>query len=211
MGDTFPESVGKIEIIPNGIDSLLLEKNQWQSPEEPSILYAGRLEKYKNIDMVIKAVAKLRDKHDSLTFRIVGSGPYKNELVQLSRTLGVTRNIEWIDRLPQKDLFPLYATSSVVVQASEYENWGNTVAEAIGVGAPTIVANTSSLAAFVDEGLAQPVESPVNEVKLSMKIGEMLENPAKYSPKGVRSPLIISWDEAAEKTFTPNISPILTA
>jgi glycosyltransferase involved in cell wall biosynthesis len=80
------------------------------------------------------------------------------------------------------------------------------VAEAIGVGVPTIVANTSSLAEFVEEGLAVPVEPPVDELKLAAKIGEVVDDPKKFSPRGIKSPLIISWDEAAEKTFAPCMS-----
>jgi glycosyltransferase involved in cell wall biosynthesis len=202
MVDNFPEAAGKVEIIPNGIDSGLLQTNQWREPSEPSILYAGRLEKYKNVDMVMKAVAKLRHKYERLTFKIVGSGPFKDELKQLSHSLGVEKNVEWIPRLPQKELFPLYASSSIVVQASEAENWGNTVAEAIGVGAPTIVANASSLAEFAEAGLAHSVQTPIDEGRLASKIGEVLESPRKYSPLGIKSPLIISWEEVAEKTFS---------
>jgi len=71
---------------------------------------------------------------------------------------------------------------------------------------PTIVANASSLAEFVEEGLALPVETPVDDSKLAVKIGEVIDDPKKFSPKGKRSPLIISWDEAAEKTFSPCMS-----
>lgn len=206
MIDTFPESAGRVEIIPNGIASDLREKNQWREPEEPTILYAGRLERYKNVDKLMRAVAKLREKNDKLTLRIVGRGPIKSELEQLSDTLGLNGSVEWYDRLPQSELFPLYASSTAVVLASEYENWGNTVAEAIGVGVPTIVANASSLAEFVEEGLAVPVEPPVDDLRLAAKIGEVIDDPKKFSPKGKRSPLIISWDEAAEKTFSPCMS-----
>jgi glycosyltransferase involved in cell wall biosynthesis len=206
MIDTFPESAGRVEIIPNGIASDLREKNQWKEPENPTILYAGRLERYKNVDKVMKAVARLREKNDKVKLRIVGRGPVKNELEHLSHSLGLNGSVEWYDRLPQSELFPLYASSTAVVLASEYENWGNTVAEAIGVGAPTIVANASSLAEFVDERLAVPVEPPVDELKLEATISEVIDDPRRFSPKGKKSPLIISWDEAAEKTFAPCMS-----
>lgn len=206
MIDTFPESAGRVEIIPNGIASDLREKNQWREPKDPTILYAGRLERYKNVDKVMRAFARLREKHDKLRLRIVGRGPIKGELEQLSHALGLNGSVEWYEGLPQSELYSLYASSTAVVLASEYENWGNTVAEAIGVGVPTIVANSSSLAEFVEEGLAVPVEPPVDDVKLAATIREVIDDPRKFSPKGMRSPLIISWDEAAEKTFAPCMS-----
>ena len=206
MTDNFPASSGKIEIIPNGVDSELLADNRWREPPEPSVLYAGRLEKYKNVDLLMRAVADLQGKYDNLRLKIVGRGPYKDGLLRLSKTLQMNGSIDWFDRLPQNKLFPLYASSSAVVLASEYENWGNTVAEAIAVGAPTVVANTSSLAEFVEDGLAQPVESPVNEEKLAAAISRIIDDPRRYSPQGLKSDLIRSWDEVAEKTFEPCLS-----
>lgn len=202
MTRMFPESAGKVEVIPNGVDAELLAKNKWSEPAEPSVLYAGRLEKYKNVDLLMRAVASLREDYD-LRLRIVGKGPYKENLVRLSDSLQMKDRIDWFDRIPQEQLFPLYASSSAVVLASEHENWGNTVAEAIAVGAPTIVANTSSLAEFVDDGLAQPVEAPVSAERLTAVIARVLREPKRYSPIGVSSALITSWDEAAEKTFGP--------
>ena len=206
MLETFPESHGKIEIIPNGVDSDLRERNQWKEPNDPSVLYAGRLEKYKNVDLLMKAVSGLRSKHDRLRLRIVGKGPHREELTRLCHSLAVDDYVDWYDRLPQSELFPLYASSSAVVLASEHENWGNVVAEAIAVGTPTIVANSSSLAEFVEEGLAQPVEPPVDEKRLASVIDQVLDNPKKYSPRGIKSRLIISWDEVATKTFEPCLS-----
>lgn len=206
MLDTFPVSSGRLEVIPNGVDAELTRKNPWKEPEEPSILYAGRLEKYKNVDLVMKAVSELRNKHDKLRLRIVGKGPYREDLLKLSQSLRLEDSVDWFDRLPQSQLFPLYSSSSAVILASEYENWGNVVAEAIAVGAPTVVANTSSLAEFVDDGLAEPIEPPMDENKIASVIGRVLENPKLYSPRGVKSPLIKSWDEVAEKTFLPSLS-----
>ncbi|HYY91855.1 MAG TPA: glycosyltransferase family 4 protein [Candidatus Dormibacteraeota bacterium] len=206
MLETFPESHGKIEIIPNGVDSDLRERNQWKEPNDPSVLYAGRLEKYKNVDLLMKAVSGLRSKHDRLRLRIVGKGPHREELTRLCHSLAMDDCVDWYDRLPQSELFPLYASSSAVVLASEHENWGNVVAEAIAVGTPTIVANSSSLAEFVEEGLAQPVEPPVDEKRLASVIDQVLDNPKKYSPRGIKSRLIISWDEVATKTFEPCLS-----
>lgn len=206
MLDTFPVSSGRLEVIPNGVDAELTQKNQWKEPEEPSILYAGRLEKYKNVDLLMKAVSQLREKHDNLRLRVVGKGPYKEELLKLSQSLKLEDSIDWFDRLPQSQLFPLYASSSAVVLASEYENWGNVVAEAIAVGAPTVVANKSSLAEFVEDGLAEPIEPPMDENKIASVLGRVVENPEQYSPRGVKSPLIKSWDEVAEKTFLPSLT-----
>lgn len=201
MASRFPGSARKIEVIPNGIDAGFRESYPWKEPVEPRILYTGRLERYKNVDKIIRAFSRLQEKHDGLRLTIVGRGPYKEELQRLAASLHLNGNTDWLEGLSREDLFTLYSTSTVVVVPSEAESMGVTATEAIGIGAPTIVANSSGLAEFVEDGLAQPVEPPVSDVKLAAKIEQVLEDPSSFSPSGTRSALIKSWDQVAEATF----------
>jgi glycosyltransferase involved in cell wall biosynthesis len=201
MARRFPESRTKIVIIPNGVDTEFRDEHRWMEPAEPRILYAGRLEKYKNVDKIIRAFSRLQEKHDSLRLTIVGRGPFKEELQRLASSLKLNGNTDWLEGLSRDELFTLYSSSSVVVIPSESESMGVAATEAIGVGTPTIVANASGLAEFVQEGLAQPIEPPVDDVKLAARIEEVLENPSSYSPSKTKSVLIKSWDEVAEATF----------
>lgn len=201
MANRFPEAVPKIELIPNGVDAEYRDEYRWQEPAKPRILYAGRLEKYKNVDKILSAFSLLQDKHDSLKLTIVGRGPFKDELKQMATSLKLNGNTEWLEGLSREELFGLYSSSTVVVIPSESESMGVAATEAIGLGAPTIVANASGLAEFVNEGLAQPVEPPVNGAKLAARIEQVLEDPRSFSPEGARSALIRSWDEVAQATF----------
>jgi glycosyltransferase involved in cell wall biosynthesis len=201
MAERFPESAGKIATIPNGVDSELQAAHQWKEPSEPRVLYAGRLEKYKNVDKIIGAFARLQETHEDLKLTIVGRGPYKQELQHLATSLRLNGNTEWLEGLTRDELFTLYSSSTMVVVPSESESMGVAATEAIGVGVPTIVANASGLAEFVKEGLAQPIQPPVNEAKLAARIEQVLGDPRSYSPTGAKSPLIRTWDEVSEATF----------
>ena len=201
MAATFPDSSGKIELIPNGVDREFQEKYPWREPAEPRILYAGRLERYKNVDKILRAVAQLQPKHEDLKTTIVGRGPFKPELLKLAASLKVNGGVEWLEGLTRDELFELYSSATAVIVPSESESMGVAAAEAIGVGAPTIVADASGLAEFVEEGLAQPIEPPVTHVKLAQKIEEVLDDPKRFSPIGMKSPLIKTWDEVAEQTY----------
>src|SRR6267143_6197022 len=66
MRAAFPDSTGKIKVIPNGVDSELLSRYSWSPPESPRILFVGRLEKYKNMDKILTALAVLKKQHPSL-------------------------------------------------------------------------------------------------------------------------------------------------
>src|SRR5437879_4393484 len=155
-------------------------------------------------------VAGFMDSQSSLIFtphyvgRInsrLGRGRFKPELWKLAASLKVNGGVEWLEGLTRDELFELYSSATAVIVPSESESMGVAAAEAIGVGAPTIVADASGLAEFVEEGLAQPIEPPVTYVKLAQKIEEVLEDPKRFSPTGMKSPLIKTWDEVAEQTY----------
>src|SRR5207247_9617878 len=149
------DSSAKIERIPNGLDRKLDEKYTWREPAEPRILYAGRLEKYKNVDKILRAVAQLQPKHEDLKTTIVGRGPFKPELLKLAASLKVNGGVEWLEGLTRDELFELYSSATAVIVPSESESMGVAAAQAIGVTASTFVADVSGLCVLVDAAVAQ--------------------------------------------------------
>ena len=201
MGEAFPGSAEKIKVIPNGVDSELLSQYSWSPPASPRILFVGRLEKYKNADKVLSAFAILREKHPSLKLTIVGKGPAKEELMSLAGQLELGSSVEWLEGLKKPELYSLYQSSTMFVLPSYLEAYGIVVAEAVAVGTPAIVANSSALSEFVTAGLATPVEPPVETEKLVEAMSLVLENPRSYSSKRKTSDMILSWEDVAAKTF----------
>jgi glycosyltransferase involved in cell wall biosynthesis len=201
MRDFFPASSNKIRIIPNGLDMDLLSQYSWSEPDDPMILYVGRLERYKNVDKILRAVALLRQRQTDASLTIVGSGPARSELVRLAQRLHVERWIRWTKGLNRSELYQLYSTSSLVILPSDLEAYGIVAAEAIASGTPTIVENSSALSEFVEAGLAVPVDPPVDPSNLSNIISEVLSNPEGFSFRARAKGFIRSWDEVAEMTF----------
>ena len=201
MKEVFPLSAAKLAVIPNGVDFNLTSKYSWSEPEESRILYVGRLEPYKNVDKILRAFAFLRTKNSLLKLTIVGTGSMKNELLALAASLKLGKSVEWLEGVQRSRIYRLYSSSTAVVLPSDLEAYGIVAAEAISIGAPTIVANSSGLSEFVKAGLALPIEPPVTEQKLVSRILQILDNPQGFSFKEKSPRLIPSWDEVAAKTF----------
>ena len=196
----FPESRNKIQIIPNGVDFGKLRNYRWHEPPRPTILFAGRLEHHKNVDKIITAFRTINRDNPSTRLVIVGRGPAKSELFQLSRDLGLEGKIEWVDGAEKAKLFQLYSSSTMVVMPSEFEAYGLVAAEALSLGVPTIVADSTALSEFVTAGLAQPIEPPMTSEKVLQSIAQVLKDPEGFSPKLTPGEGILSWDEVAERT-----------
>src|SRR5438128_3386620 len=201
MGAAFPGSAGKIKVIPNGVDSELLSRYSWSPPASPRILFVGRLEKYKNVDKILEAFTVLKEKHPSLKLTIVGRGPVKEQLLSHAEHLRLGSSVEWLEGLTKPELYELYQSSTVFVLPSYLEAYGIVVAEAVAVGTPAIVANSSALSEFVTAGLATAVEPPVEMEKLVNAMSLVLEDPKSYSARKRSSDMILSWDDVAAKTF----------
>jgi glycosyltransferase involved in cell wall biosynthesis len=200
LQEAFPESRNKIHIIQNGVDFSRLESYRWRQPAEPTILFAGRLEHHKNVDKIIRAFEPIHRENPRTRLVIVGRGPAKIELRQLSRDLGLDGKIEWIDGAEKVRMNQLYSSSSVVVMPSEFEAYGLVAAEAISLGVPTIVANLTALSDFVTAGLAQPIDPPVTSEKVLARIRQVLTDPSAYSPRTGPGDGILSWDDVVSKT-----------
>jgi glycosyltransferase involved in cell wall biosynthesis len=123
-------------VIPNGVDEALF-KYKWDPPEGEMVLtYAGRLERYKRVHILIHAVHLLRRLGLQTSLRIIGEGPELDNLLRLSRRLEV--ELEYHNFLPRKDYLKLMSNSSSFVNPSMFEAYSIVVAEALAMGIPVI-------------------------------------------------------------------------
>lgn len=167
----------KIEKIPNGIDlAEILNSRHDKKPEGlRTLLYVGRLEKYKGIQYIIAALAQLRD----FKLKIIGKGPFEKNLRELSRDLSVTERIDWFKDLTREEILKHYASSDVFLMLSRHEAYGITVAEALASGLPCIVAMGSALEEFVDGKTCVGLNYPINTERLVNAIKNISSMPAK--------------------------------
>lgn len=140
---------GPNSIIPNGID---LERYQ-EMPEngrEKSLLFVGRLQVTKNVQLVIKALAKAN--LPGWRFDIVGDGPYKDELIRLARELGIQdmcRFHGWIKNGSAEHL-EFLSKAALFISESYFESFGVSAVEAIASGCPVILSDIEAHRMFTD-------------------------------------------------------------
>ena len=107
--------------IPNGIDtSKFFLKNDLRRND--TILYVGRLEKFKGVDKIINVSKKLKN----LKFKFIGSGSLYNSIK--------SDNVEFLGRKDRDELVKYYNTSIISIFPSEYENCPLVGLEAMACG-----------------------------------------------------------------------------
>ncbi len=114
----------------------------------PFILHVGTLEPRKNLDVLIRAYAQLRQaEHVPHLLALVGSrGWMYDALFALVRDLHLESDVRFVDYVPPSDLPLWYNGADLFTYPSAYEGFGLPVAEAMACGVPVITSSSSSLA-----------------------------------------------------------------
>jgi glycosyltransferase involved in cell wall biosynthesis len=191
----------KIKIIPNGVNIYELKRYPWKpgSILHPRICYAGRFEKrQKNIDKLVESIRILvKDKNIDTELFLIGSGPFEKGVQELIKSLDIGKNVFIKKFLPRNDFLGEVSSCNVFVMPSEYECYGITAAEAIVMGVPTLVTDSSALHEFVKKGLATGIPTPVTPHRIAESINMALQESNDY-----RTPdwscKIISWDQVVD-------------
>jgi len=133
----------KIEVVRNGIDlelynSTIVDKKY----DDPTVVTVSRLVPYKRIDDLIKALKILKRDIPNIRLKIIGVGPQEILLKNLSRQLGLEKNIDFLGKVNKtEDMIKILKQSHVFVLSSITEGFGMVVIEAMASGIPYVVSD----------------------------------------------------------------------
>jgi glycosyltransferase involved in cell wall biosynthesis len=150
------------------------------------LLFVGRLSPSKNVDKVIEAVSMLSSQGAQLSCRIVGQGPERRRLEELSAELGVSKLIRFTGGLKHDEVLEAMRQSDVLVLASRSEGWPKAIAEGMAHGLICIGSDHGFVPEMLADGRGLVV--PANNVgKLSECIRQIAAAPESFAPMGERA------------------------
>ena len=154
-----------IEVIPTGIKLDKFRKDRFSIEEvsklrrqygilegEKTIVYVGRISKEKNIEEILRAMPGYMRQHEEVKFVIVGGGPDKERLMQISRELGLEKRVIFAGEQPWDMIGKYYQLGDVFISASQSETQGLTYIEAMAAGLPVIAKKDACLDAILIDG-----------------------------------------------------------
>lgn len=121
--------------------------------ERPTMLYLGRIKKYKSVQHLIAAFRLVRDRLPSARLMIVGDGDYVNPLKKQVEAFGLSEHVEFPGFVPLADKVDRLRRSHVAVLPSLKEGWGLTNIEANSVGTAVVAADSPGLRDSVRNGV----------------------------------------------------------
>jgi glycosyltransferase involved in cell wall biosynthesis len=105
--------------------------------ERSTLLYVGRLTKEKRLDLLLRAVARLRHRYE-FGLCLVGSGPMEGPLRRLAQRLGIPGRVIFCGSVPHEQIADYYAAADLFVFPSPTDTMGLVLVEAMGAGLPCV-------------------------------------------------------------------------
>jgi glycosyltransferase involved in cell wall biosynthesis len=119
---------------------------------DPTFVYVGRLKRYKNVDVAIRALALARKERPDLRLDIAGGGDHLAELRQLAADAGQADAVRFLGFVSEEEKLRLFRSAWANVFPSPKEGWGITVMEAAACGTPSIASDSPGLRDSVRAG-----------------------------------------------------------
>jgi glycosyltransferase involved in cell wall biosynthesis len=180
-------------VIPSGVELPADEPQTMRAPTSPLVLSLGRVESYKGHHRVIEALPAINRARPGVRLRVVGSGPFEPELRRLAGQLGIADLVE-IASVPadrRHELADLLRGANVVATLSEYESLGLSAYEALALGRPLVVSDSTALGELTAHVNVRAVARSADAEQIAAAILELLDAPPSVPPK------LPSWDDCA--------------
>lgn len=161
----------KTAVVYNGISEELVSNALTNKPTYNGVLkvlYIGRLEKVKGVDMLINAVA-IVSKRTPIQLTIVGDGAEREPLENLVASSGLTKIIHFMGS--QRDTDTFYRASNLFIYPSiGQEVFGISIVEAMAYGLPTIANRVGGIPEIIKDNGNGFITKDINESSLAARL-----------------------------------------
>lgn len=150
-----------IEALSNGIDLSRFAKGRVNheiyerydiNPKKPTILYIGRVDPEKSLDVLMDAFIKVQEKVENAQLVIVGDGTMRPKLEKMAKKAGISDKVVFTGRVIGKDLPQLYRTGDVFAITSKTETQSIVLLEAMATGLPAVAVKAGAIPELVHNG-----------------------------------------------------------
>lgn len=180
-------------------------------PCESMLLYVGRIEPLKGIDVLIEALAVLQAENTTVCLVVIGGDPENGEqapneemerLQSMCRQAGLKDLVTFLGKRSQDSLPYYYSAAEAVVVPSHYESFGMVALEAMACGTPVVASQVGGLAFLVQDGVTGytvPVDDPQ---ALAHRLSDLLQDHELRSRLGAQALVVAhqyAWENIAAR------------
>lgn len=214
----------RIAVVPCGVDFDRFQTGSRQAARrslgfgsEALVLFVGRIQQLKGIDLLIRTAAAL-----AARFRTGGLPPFRvcivggrpsgaaadpegaefRRLQHLAEDLGVAQYFRWVGAVAHEELPRYYQAADVTVMPSTYESFGLVALESMACGTPVVAARVGGLQMSVEEGKTGFLIPWRDPTLYADRIADLITQPALREQMGARArarALSFGWQQVAAR------------
>jgi glycosyltransferase involved in cell wall biosynthesis len=191
----------QVAVIYQGVDTQALTPDPSLRAPTPLFVYLGRLKKYKGVQYVIAAFARLRMPEARLA--IAGAGDYRPRLEALARSLDLGDRVQFLGRVSEADKLTLLRQAWALTFASPKEGWGITNLEAAACGTPVVASNSPGIRESVLDGRTGFLVPHADVAAFAAALERIGRDPSLVASMGAvgrEFAETLNWDRAACET-----------
>jgi len=177
--------VGKLQCDPDGRrgQSHFLKEKTGTVPHAIRLLSVARLVEKKGIEYAIRAAAHLDRRGLDFQYTIIGDGPLRSSLEQLTQELGLSDRIKFLGWLPHDKVVDHLQQTHIVVNPSvtaadgSQEGIPNTLKEAMACGLPVVATRHSGIPELVEDGVSGYLVAERDAAALADALAKLIGEP----------------------------------
>jgi glycosyltransferase involved in cell wall biosynthesis len=194
----------QVHVVKCGIDNkVFLYDSTIGKFENPTILYVGRIKKYKSVETAIDALPKISAQIPDVKMVIIGAGDHLPHLKKRVADLQLEDRVEFPGFVSVSAKVDYLRRSHLSVYPSLKEGWGLTNIEANACGTPVLAARVPGLRDSVDEGVSGLLFEHGNVDQFAWKAVKILSDSEcrhKLEKGALAHAAKFSWDNTALET-----------
>ena len=172
--------------------------------EHPSLVFIGRIKRYKAVDHAIRALVAIRRRFPESTLTIVGDGSGMRELRQLTGRLGLDGAVNFAGFIRHEEKVRLLQSAHAVINPSVKEGWGLTNVEANACGTVCVAADSPGLRDSVKDGVTGLLYPWGDVDALAERVTRLLADPnlrQRMEAGAQEWAASLTWERCGEETL----------
>jgi D-inositol-3-phosphate glycosyltransferase len=216
LTDGYGADPERVFIVPPGVDLATFQpmeradaRREIGYGNDRLLLFVGRLERLKGVEIAIRALALLRDRrHDDVRLLILGEDSHegdeseKDRLKAIAAEAGVRDRVDFVGSVAHHELPYFYSAADVCVMPSYSESFGLVALEAQACGCPVVASGVSGLRSVVRDEVSGYLIDEHDPAAYAERIGRLLADRELAQQMGRRGSLLaqrFSWNRTADR------------
>ncbi len=178
----------RVTVLPHGLDAHWTPSPRRSAPGAGkrllSVTRLSRADSYKGVDVVLRVLPDVLDRHPEATYVVAGDGDDRPRLETIAREFVISGHVKFCGEVTGSKLHALYSEADLFVLPSREEGFGIVFLEAMSYGLPVVAARAGGTLEVIEDGVTGLLVPPEQPDALAGALEDLLGDSARLQALG---------------------------